>query len=42
MKYVSTVEALDTVNMFDHKTRNEDEDDFAYLCVCEWLRNQCT
>lgn len=34
MLNVSAVDALDPVNC-DHKTRNEDENDFAYLCVCE-------
>jgi len=37
MLNVSTVNALDPVNVFDHKARNEDENDFAYLRVCEWL-----
>ena len=37
MLNVSTVDALDTVNVFDHKTRNEDENNFAYLYVYEWL-----
>jgi len=35
MLNVSTVDALDTVNVFDHKTRNEDENNFAYLYVYE-------
>jgi len=37
MLNVSAVDALDPVNVFDHKTRNEDGNDFADLCVCEWL-----